>query len=118
MDSVLYVSSLCISLHTHSQERDDKLSRHKGQSTAPATRGTPTAGPMVTVSRDQKAASRGAAISKRGASAATNGGVPGDLRVSVSMSAHTVLIFGVWLEYLVVCFELYFQCCGMYLQVI
>ncbi|XP_064389054.1 phosphatidylinositol 3,4,5-trisphosphate 3-phosphatase and dual-specificity protein phosphatase PTEN-like [Halichondria panicea] len=62
------------------QERDEKLLRHQPSQKAAgaATRGTATAGPMVTVSRDSKAAARGEAIS-RGAAIATNGGLPGDI---------------------------------------
>ncbi len=77
----------------HSQERDEKLLRHQPSQKAAgaATRGTATAGPMVTVSRDSKAAARGEAIS-RGAAIATNGGLPGDILVrKLSASVHRVV---------------------------
>ena len=67
-----YIVSMVLSC-THSQDRDDKLSRHQpGQKpVGAATRGTATAGPMLTVSK----------AAARGATAATNGGLPGDILV-------------------------------------
>lgn len=81
---------------SYSEERDEKLSKHQaaatgasstGQRGGVATKGTPTAAPLVTVGRDSKAAARGEAISRgaaisRGGAAATNGGLPGDILVS------------------------------------
>ncbi len=79
---------------THSEERDEKLSKHQAgpMGGGVATRGTPTAAPFVTVGRDSKAAARGEAIS-RGGAAATNGGLPADILVRVGHVLCTLFYF-------------------------
>jgi len=65
-----------------SNEREEKSGKHKSPASTTATRGTPTAGPLETVTKETKASGRSSAASKKGAAVASNGGLPSDYRVS------------------------------------